>query len=197
MLRIGWEDIENLRRFDNALKALGGKEMRKVANRAINHAGDRTKTQVIRALTKQTGLKRSTIVRAVKVTRSNWGTLSYSMTARGGDIALKYFGPRETRKGASAAPFGRRKVFPGSFMKAGWLWGKRIVKPNWNGQVFERTGGKTKSGMDKFEKVKSGVIIPQEMVIGETRRAFSGSVARLLPQRIEHEIRRATNGVVS
>lgn len=45
-LTVRWVDVEGLRRFDNALKALGGFEMRKVANRAINRAGDMARTQV-------------------------------------------------------------------------------------------------------------------------------------------------------
>lgn len=203
-LQIRWQDVASLQRFDNALKALGSKKMRQAANRAVNRAGDMARTQVRQKLTRQTGLKRPTIVKAVKVSRSSPQTLVYRMSAHGGDIALKYFGARETKAGVSAAPFGKREVFASTFMRAGW-WPNRVDKPNWNGQVFKRTGQKTdprrqrskKKNMDQFEKQPSGVIIPNEMVQGETRDAFRSTVARVLPQRLDHEINRLTRGVVS
>lgn len=195
-LQIRWQDVESLKQFDNALKALGSKKMRQAGNRAVNRAGDMARTQVRQRLTRQTGLKRPTIVKAVKVSRSSPQTLVYRMSAHGGDISLRYFGARETRAGVSAAPFGKRSVFASTFIKAGW-WPNRVTKPNWNGQVFQRTGTATETGMDRFEKKKSGVIIPNEMVQGETRDAFRSTVARVLPQRLDHEIKRLTKGVVS
>ena len=72
-----------------------------------------------------------------------------------------------------------------------------MVKPNWNGQVFSRNGDKTKTGQDAFHVEKSGVFIPKEMVKGATAAAFNAAVDKVLPQRIAHEIKRATKGVVS
>ncbi|MCC0033772.1 MAG: hypothetical protein H6887_00740 [Hoeflea sp.] len=191
-LQIRWQDVESLQRFDNAIKALGSKKMRQAANRAVNRAGDMARTQVRQKLTGQTGLKRPTIVKAVKVSRSSPQTLVYRMSAHGGDVSLKYFGARETKAGVRAAPFGDRKIFASTFMRAGW-WPKRVIKPSWNGQVFARAG----AARFPIEKQKSGVIIPNEMVQGETRDAFRSTVARVLPQRLDHEINRLTKGVVS
>lgn len=191
-LTIKWQDVEGLKRFDNALKALGDKEMRKVTNRAVNRAGDMARTKVRRELARQTGLKYKVIKHALKTKRSSWSTLEYRITARGGDIALKYFSPRETSKGVTAAPFGKRKLFPGTFMKAGW-WPNRVVNPSWNGHVFKRVGNEK----SPIEKEVSGVSIPNEMVQGASKDVFQSTVARVLPQRIEHEIKRLTKGVVS
>ncbi len=191
-LQIRWQDVESLNRFDNALKALGSKKMGQAANRAVNRAGDMARTQVRQKLTRQTGLKRPTIVKAVKVSRTSPQTLVYGMSAHGGDVSLKYFGARETKAGVSAAPFGKRTVFASTFMRAGW-WPKRVVKPSWNGKVFARAGAARFPG----EKQKSGVIIPNEMVQGETRDAFRSTVARVLPQRLAHETNRLTKGVVN
>ena len=190
-LTITWQNVESLRRFDNALKALGDKKMRAVANRAVNRAGDAARTQVRRELPKQTGLSRKLIVQAVRVTRSSPATLTYRMTSFGGDIALKHFGARETRGGVSAAPFGQRKVFPGTFIMGGRF--PNRVDIGMGGHVFERTG----TGRFPIEKQKSGVIIPAEMVKGATKDAFERTVSTVLPQRIEHEIKRATGGVIS
>jgi len=149
------------------------------------------RTQVYRSLTAQTGLKRRVIVKAVRVTRSNSGTLTYTMTTKGGDIALKFFAARETRRGVSAAPFGQRRIFPSTFILGGRF-------PNRHGVVFHGHVMR-REGASRFPiKVEqSGVIIPAEMVKGATAQAFRSTVARVLPQRVEHEIRRATGGVFS
>jgi len=190
-LVIRWQNVDGMIRFDNALKALGDKKMRQVLQRGVARVGDMAKTQVIRALTAQTGLKRATIVKAVKVKRPDYGDLSYVMTTRGGDISLKYFSPRETRKGVSANPFGKRTMFAGAFLKGGRF--PNRVPLGMGGHVFQRVG----AGRVPIELKNSGVIIPAEMVKGATAAAFTSTVARVLPQRIEHEITRATGGAFS
>lgn len=182
-LALRWQDVTALRRFDNMLGALG-KEAPKVLSRAVNRAGDMARTQVRRELTAQTGLKRKTIVKAVKTKRAGWRDLSYEMRSRGGDIALKFFAARETRKGVSAAPFGKRRVFAGMFIKGGRVPGR--VPLNMGGHVFRRVG----QGRVPIELQDSGVIIPAEMVEGATAQAFRTTASRELPRRVEHEIGR-------
>lgn len=191
LYRVSWKDIDGLRRFDNALKSLGSKKFRQVANRAINRTGSMAKTRVVRALTKQTGLKRKVIVRAIRVKRSNWTTLTYSMESTGGDIALKYFDARETRRGVTAKPFGKRQLFPGTFMKGGHF--PKRVSINMAGHVWARTG----SARLPIEKQTSGVAIPAEMIKDQTREAFDSTVKEVLPRRVEHELKRLTGGVLS
>lgn len=178
-----------IRKFGNQLAVLG-EDAPRAMQRALTRTGDMARTQVVRALTRQTGLPRAVIVRAVQVTRPSFGNLAYIMTASGGNIRLRHFKARETRRGVSATPFGKRTVFAGTFMKAGWVWGKRVVKPNWNGQVFRRTGSVTGNGMDEFEVVRSGVYIPREMAQGATEQAWRDSVDKNLEQRMRHEIGR-------
>src|SRR5690606_7015065 len=122
------------------------------------------------------------IVRTVKIKRPSYTDLTYEMRASGGDVALKYFDPRETRKGVSARPFGKRQVFPSTFMKGGRF-------PNRKGMVFNGHVMK-RVGPDRFpiEVQKSGVIIPEQMVSGETAAAFQRVVREVLPRRVEHEL---------
>lgn len=181
-------NMVDVARLGNLIAAAGEKAPDAI-RRAVNHTGDKTRTQLIRALTAQTGLKRKVIVKAVKVTRANYTSPSYVMTTRGGNISLKHFGARETRNGVSAAPWNRRQIYAGTFMRAGWF-PNRVVKGNWHGHVFKRTGGKTASGMDQFEKQRSGLFIPQEMVTGATESAFMSTVQASLPARLEHELYR-------
>lgn len=191
MLVINWHDDTGFRRFERAIRSLDPAKLNPALNRAVNRAGDMSRTQVRRVLPGQTGLPRATIVKAVRVIRSQPFTLAYTMTAQGGDVALKFFGARETRKGVSAAPFGKRQVFAGTFIRGGRF-------PNRSGTVFhghvmERTG----PARFPIKVVKSGVVIPTEMVSGETARAFQSTVSRVLPHRVAHEIRRLTGGVIS
>ena len=191
-LTIRWADIEKLKGFEGALRSLASQhDMHNVARLAINRTGDMARTQVVRALIKQTGLKRQVIVKAVKVTRANFDRLNYVMTTRGGEISLKHFGPRETRRGGSAAPFGQRRLYPSSFMRGG-TFPDRVVVARFKGHVFQRVGASRLA----IEKLKSGVFIPSEMIKGETADVFRRTVAAQLPRRVEHELNRITGGLL-
>ena len=153
--------------------------------RALNHTGDKTRTQVIRALTAQTGLKRKVIASAVKTKRANYGALEYRLRSKGGNVRLKFFGARETRKGVSAAPWNARRVYSGAFMKGG-RFPKRVVfsKRGMGGNVFRRAG----RGRLPIEQVRSGLFIPNEMINGQSAAAFLATVKALLPARVAHEL---------
>lgn len=189
-------------RFHDAVRALGEPRARVAYSRAINRVGRTVGNEAGRALAEQTGLPKSTGRRAVtrKVDRSTPGTLTYTIHARGGNISLKHFKPRETRKGVTASPWNKRTLFPSTFLRAGW-WPKRVVKPHWNGQVFERAAWARSPGPNRkklgFLKVKSGLFIPHEVLRDQVASAWEkGGRTRLQP-RIEHEIRVITKGVVS
>lgn len=175
---------------DNNLKQFGSKiavmrqRFPKVLPRIINQVGDRAKTQVTRALTKQTGLPRKTIVAAIgNPARAYGAKLSYDMQTRGGFIRLKYLAPRETRKGVSAKPFGQRTLFPGTFMKGGAFPNRKTVA-RFDGHVFRRLNP---SGT-QITHQKSAVRIPEEMTKGATRRAFLATAEPLLKVRVEAAI---------
>lgn len=183
MFRVGEVDVRDLRRFENMLGALGD-DGPKVINRALNRTGDMARTQVVRTLAKQTGLPQKTIRKAVKVKRSSWDSLTYTLSASGGDVALKYFKPRETRKGVTAFVRGKRALYESTFMKGG-SFARGRVDLNMGGHVFLRVGGRT-----DLEVQRSGVVIPAEMVDGATADAFDRVVQTNLPRRLDHEIGR-------
>lgn len=185
-------DASALERLGNQIGA-AGKGAPLALARAINHTGAKARTQMIRALVPQTGLKRKTIVKALRESKAGSGGLTYAIRSHGGNIRLKHFGARETRAGVSAAPWGKRAVYAHTFIKAGF-WPTRVGKSNWNGQVFERVGSKTKTGMDRFQVVRSGLFIPDEMVQGASAAAFNTTAAADLPARLEHELGRILGG---
>lgn len=159
--------------------------------RAVNRTGDQSKTQVVRALVSQTGLKRKVIVKAVKnPVRASPGALVFKLQSKGGDVAMKFFGARETRRGVSAAPWNRRRVYTTTFLKGG-RFPKRVAL-SMGGHVFKRTGASRKP----IEKQKSGLFIPNEMVEGASASAFNGTVRSVLPARLKHELGAILSGYV-
>lgn len=150
--------------------------------RAIKRTGDQSKTRVVRALTKQTGLKRDVIVRAVKARPAG---MSYSLMSRGGDVHLKYFKARRTKAGVSAAPWNRRQVFKGTFIAKATGGGSM-----YGGQVFKRTG----RARLPIEAQRSGLFIPKEMITGSSAAEFLLAVRTILPARLQHELARILGG---
>jgi hypothetical protein len=147
--------------------------------KAIDSVGNRTTTQVKRSLVLQTGAKYGRVSAAI-VTRQAMGAGegSYQIVARDVYLSLKEFGPKQTKKGVSAAPWRKRRVFPHTFIGPG-------------GHVFERVvvGGK-RVGRLPLHKL-SGPAIPKEMVKDETEATFFAFTARELPIAIEKALLKA------
>lgn len=155
-----------------------------VLPRTVNRVGNRAKTQVIRALTRQTGLPRKTIVRAIGTpSPARTGKLSYEMATQGGNIRLKYVSPRETRRGVVAKPWNKRTLFAGTFMKGGRFPDRKAVA-RFDGHVYRRLN----SSGTKITQVRSGMFIPVEMVSGQTAAAFEATAAPLLKREVEKAI---------
>ena len=186
LLEIRWADLSGLKRLDNALGRLSDLQRSMVLGRAVNHVGDRLRTRLTRTLSKQTGLPYRTIRRAIKVERAIYGKLAYTMRTQGGDISLKFFKPRETRAGVIAAPFGKRRLFAGDFTKAG-RFPNRVAAKGLGGHIYAPDRSSTKWGRP-VSFVDSGVIIPAEMVQGDTAQEFTAFANTELPQRVMHEI---------
>lgn len=179
-----WAD-NHLNIFRDRIGELNAK-FPKVLPRIVNQVGNRAKTLVIRNLTKQTGLPRKTIVKAVgNPNPARPGKLSYEMVTRGGNIRLKYLAPRETRSGVVAKPWNRRTLFPGTFMKGGAFPNRKVVA-KFDGHVYRRLNA---SGT-RITQARSGMFIPVEMTTGATAAAFERTAAPLLKTRVEAALKR-------
>jgi hypothetical protein len=183
-------NIEQIERLVDLRRA-----MPKVAARALNRTGAKAATQVVRALTVQTGLARKTIKRAVKSFRASERSLNFALKTRGGNISLRFFKARETRAGVSAAPLGKRIVVPRTFMKAGRFpnrvrFDSRGKGKGMHGNVFVRKG----KARLPIEGGRSGVYIPTEMLQGQTLAAFDGLVMSDLPVQVERALGDAMRG---
>ncbi|MDG4670880.1 hypothetical protein P9A16_07080 [Shinella sp. 838] len=182
-ITVKWAD-GNLKKYEKDIARLA-ERFPKVVPQEINKVGNKVRTQVVRTLTKQTGLPRSTIVRAVGTEGAAAGKLFYTMKSAGGDIRLRFFKPRETRKGVVAKPWGKLTPYPGTFMKGG-KFPKRVDSAYLSPDVWRRLN----SSGTRITQQRSGVRIPVEMITGATAEAFDKMAAPLLEQRITKVIQK-------
>lgn len=174
----------DISRLQNMIAA-AGKQAPGAINRALNRAGDMARTAMVRELVPQTGLKYGVIRRALRVDRATRVSGSvYVIRSKGGNIRLKFFKATETRKGATAAPRGSRRLFAGSFIKGGRFPNRVALKMG--GNVFRRAGKARKS----LVLVRSGVFIPEDMVSRASANAFFTISQTVLPRRLAHELLR-------
>jgi len=179
---------QDLKRFDNAIKALGSKKARDVYRLAINRTIDGAFTKVKPALAKQVGLSQAkTIAKGgVRKIRANYSALEGKIVSRGRHISLKEFKPRQFKAGTKASPWGKRQLFESAFM------GPRpgAVAVKLAGHVFVRSS----SDRHPIEKLW-GPAVPVEMVKEESAAAFESASRTIFPRRVEHEIKRLSKGV--
>lgn len=132
----------------------------------LNAVGKKAATRMRRALVAQTGLKYGVFVRALKTKSATASNPEFRIESRGGDVRLKFFSPQETRAGASAAPWNKRTVYGGAFMKGGRFPNRVPLKMG--KAVFKRVGRRRLPVVSD----RSGLFIPDEMLIGASRAAF-------------------------
>jgi hypothetical protein len=81
-----------LARYGNALAALGQGQARAALSRALNHEGAKGRTQVKRALVKQSEIKYGAVDKAMATVRATPATLTYTLKARGDETNIAWFG---------------------------------------------------------------------------------------------------------
>lgn len=169
-ISIRWQGLAEIRQ----MLERAAKVSPQAVSMAINRTIERARTDVTRALVKQTGLRFGAVRKATSLLRSSPATLTAEIRARGGYTSLKEFGARQTKKGVSAAPWGRRQVFDHTF----------IVR-RYGGHVYKREG----AARFPIQKLY-GPAIPVEMVKGQSKAAFLRAVETELPKRLDHELGR-------
>lgn len=120
-----------LNRHGEMLRRVGQAKARSALARSLNKAGNKARTQVRRSLVAQTGIKYGLISREVSTVRARPSNLVYDLVARGGETNLNLFGARQGKRGVSAAPWKKRRVFKRTF-----------VVPAYGGRVYSRKTSK-------------------------------------------------------
>lgn len=103
---------------DRMVKQMGAdvRQVPKALNSTINKTATTIRKEGVRQLAKETGIKQKDIRRDVVIRKSNFQTLSARIRATGSFTNLIRFGARQTKKGVSAAPWKKRRVFKGAFI---------------------------------------------------------------------------------
>lgn len=182
-------DTSPIQRLGNAFAA-AGKDAPVALAWGLNAVGLKARTTMRRALVDQTGMRYGVFVRAIKSTNATPGNLAFTIKSRGGNVRLKFFRPRETRSGTSAAPWNKRTTYAGAFMKGG-RFPNRVPLSMGKGNVYKRVG----KGRLPIRVERSGLYIPEEMVTGASRAAFDHAIATDLPRQVERALYAILSGV--
>ena len=161
-----------LARYGNQLAALGEGKARKALSRALNHGGDKGRTQVKRAFVKQTGIKYGAVNKAMATVRATPATLTYALKAHGNETNIAWFGGLQRRKGVSAAPWHKRRIFRHSF-----------IVPRF-GRAFVRTSKRRPPIRPLY-----GPNLARELVKDSSAAAWRSGVVNIV-SRVGHEIGR-------
>jgi hypothetical protein len=166
-------DSSELRRLVDGLTWLATEQRQKVLVRALNRTGDATYTRTVRVVTDITGAQQKQIRRELKKKRSSGASSPYVIHARGPFTSLKAYRPVQRRAGVSAAPWKKRRLFPGTFIGPG-------------GHVYRRKGEKRHPIVKLW-----GPAIPREMVSKVSLEAMHETIKTVFPARVLHETTRA------
>lgn len=164
-ISVDTSQIEALARVIDAVPA-GIRDV--VIPRSLNDVGDQVFTAVKRSVAQQTGATAGRVAKALDKKRATPGVHVFKIVASDRFMSLKDFGPKQTKKGISSAPWKKRRVFPGTFFGPG-------------GHVYKRTG-KSRLPIEKLY----GPAIPREMIRDATAGVVLQIVNEKLPKRIEY-----------
>lgn len=174
-------------RWAGSFAGLSGDGLRILAQ-SLNREGRKSRVALQRATAKAVGTSYGRVGRVMRTIMASSGDPSFEVMARDRFMPLADFGPRETRKGVSAAPWGVRRVFPSTFTKGG-RFPRRVPAPGLNGQVFSRVG----AGRTPLE-MHWGPAIPVEMVKGDPLAGWLASSDRIAAKVVAELQRRLALG---
>lgn len=162
-----------LSRYSAKVSRLSDGEARRAFAAAVNHEGDKGRTQVKRALVRQTGVKYNSIEQGMRTLRAHPNSLAYQLEQSGNETNISEFGAKATGKGVSASPWNKRRVFTSSF---------RVEKAG--GKVFLRIG-KSRYPIKQIY----GPNIAREIIKDESGETWE-STGSQLSDRVGHELNR-------
>ena len=204
-------------RIDAPSVAKFEKSIQRAVARGLNEGGDKVRTQVQRALKKQTGVsKYSSITSRISTTRaypqfmagaigsnlgsgfSSYGSLSYQIIAKGSGIPIKEFPVHLVDGAVDAKTWGVDHVFKRSFeIKGRGIEGARarILNPDFAPGTKRYIKTKTGKTVDTKWRLRRlyGPSLPKEMLRGdgETLAAFRASVPLFVPPAVLRHLIRA------
>lgn len=171
------------------------REMNLAVMRTVNWAGARAYTQVRRQLAQQTGIRQADMTRSrgLAAYKASPGRVAYEVVSRSRWTPLAYFGPVQRRKGVSARPWGKRRIFRGTFMaNVGSLRGGVFQRvPNGRRVKKTRMGPKGRPVVYYSQlpiRQLWGPSLARELGTEPTPQTFRKAVVQGVQGRINHEI---------
>ncbi|MFW6085221.1 MAG: phage tail protein, partial [Gemmatimonadota bacterium] len=151
----------------------------KAAARAINRTATTTRKEAVRAIAKHMGVRQKDVRDSTRIHRARPSVSPQAVIEfRGRSLNLIRFKARQIKRGVSAAPWGRRRVFPMAFIAN--IRGSRAV------MVRKKIGGK-RVGRLPIRPVR-GPGVAKTAADEALARARRETVARVLPERLEREL---------
>lgn len=160
-------------RFGRTLQYVADRDAAIVFSRALNHGGNKARTQVWRSLAAQTGIKYGNIKKVVRTIPATPARLAYTLEASGEETNIGLFGAKQGKRGVSAAPWGKRRVFK-----------KTFIVPAYGGKVYKRQG-QARGPLDPLW----GPNIGRELVKSPTVDKWQ-LAQQFVAQRVGHELKR-------
>jgi len=178
-----------------------GRRVRKAILAAMNRAGDQGFTVVKRTLAAQTGIKQSDLVDGVSGIRKVIATPSrfeYDVVAKSSTTPLSYFHPTQSAPGVTAAPWGQRRMFSGTFlatMASGHVgvWAHEAGPAKYVRRISP-TSGRAYYSQANIRQLW-GPSIAKELVKEPTPIAFKDKVGEVFTPRLTHELERMLKSI--
>lgn len=155
----------NLAAFTRMLQLAGEGKARRALADALNRAGEKGRTEIRRALVKQTGLRYGWVSKGMKTRRAYPGRLEYTISQSGDETNLNLFKASQRAFGVQASPWSRTAMFRGAFLV-----------PKWGRKVYQRTGS-ARHPVKQLWGPNTG----REVIKHESRQAFENIPSNLQP----------------
>ena len=178
-MKIELDFKRDMQRVERELKGVQKRIVPAAASAALNRTAQQARTQSARDLKgsvgKSLGLSVAGFKKTIKHIRARVRKLVTSLDVSGRPLPLIRFGARKTKKGVSAAPWGKRRIHKGAFI---------AKMPSGHRGVFKRTSKERLPIKELW-----GPSIPKAFLHQDIQQSLKRVINTKWPGNFAHEIR--------
>lgn len=119
---------DDIKRAQRELGLYGKDVNDKATMRAVNRAGTKARTIAVRSVSKAMGLKGKDVRSESTLSKASRSRLFAILKLSGRPLPLIRFSATQTKKGAAARAYGKRRVYPGTFIATDSIGRERVFK---------------------------------------------------------------------